>query len=814
MNTTSHRAELFFACQKPGIHAASPTASAGWHVTAAGVAFSIDCPAGSTPEPGALRAVGDPDLYIRGDQVRVQLAWGATTAEKLYVQVSCDGARCGEFGDRRIIVDEQWSVTVAMEQQGWRADVMLPWELLPEGSQERWQELRVGLIWCSANLGMMSWPTPFVTWNGWRLHLASLALGAPTMLPNELTSRAEQLLASLPERLGSYPDDAPDGRSRFAALLRKAYDREDLAAAVHRRASSNPMRTFLLIDGDPEDSRDDNLERNLTMLDQFDATGTAERLGRGEMLVNLAAIYHRDGDEALSQRLQQSIRRWLEHHPITRGLQPRVPAGEAGSSLAFRDVWASHINGSYTLGLIMRALFTLSMRKPIDSQLLELAFKRGLEAYRFGVEHIASHYHWNHSINWLNKMIEIATLSLEMSDSTQRVEACWNCMQQALETMILPDGLSQELCSMYCFVVFYRLMEAIDACDDAGVAVPASIRAWAIRLLESRCLGYLLPNGLDAGFSDSHGIPTDGFHPPPSRHDGYLRRVCGKLGRPDLLFMSTGGRHGERPEVLDHAARFAGIYAARTGWTRDDCALILDAGPLGRAHAHDDRLNFVYSYKTRVLLIDHTYPAGRTPNEFNSRGVSAHSTVTVDGFQSDYLPDFFKRVNRQEQSLRFERRYDLHYLEATHQLEEISGERHITVHRRIITQLTRFIWIVDRLEGQGSCISRSRFVLPAGAIDVSGSRFVTQSGVIDLGGMSLDGQRAEAHSPAWPPEAVGRHVVEFGGDAHDLPATRSYLLFPIEGGTCPWPEVEIAPGDEPARLTVRWPDGRVDRLQW
>ncbi len=814
MTNTLRWATAFYHAQRLGVQPVHPAASVDRELTDEGLTFTFHAPAPAGSTPGALRAVGDPDLYLVGDQVRVQLAWGSSHVDKLYVQASSDGNRCGEYGDRRLLDEQQWSCVQSRAEPGWQVRITLPWHLLPPAARGDVGALQVALVWCSPTVGLTAWPTPFVTWNAWRLTEAALRLDTPAMPPEQLTRRAEELLNTLEHRLGSFPDHVPDFDARFASLLIEPQSPDALAHTLHRRAAAAPVRTFLQPDGDPEGVPNHDRARNLALLEQFDATGSADAFYRGEMLVNLASLALHTGDDALAQQVQRSVGHWLRAHPITRGLQPRVPRGAAGSPTAFPDVWAAHINGSYTLGLLTRALYTLSMRQPIDGHLLALALKRGSEAYRFGLDHIASHYHWNHSINWLNKMVELATLGLEMRDAQERIATCWRCMEAALGTMVLPDGVSQELCAMYHFVAAYRLQEALDAARDADLSPPRALLQWEAKLLEGGLLAFQLPLGVDAGFSDSGGLSPEGWARPVPNRAAYLRRVCRQLERPDLLYIVTGGAEGDATVARSHAARYAGVYAVRTGWSPQDSALVLDAGPLGRAHAHDDRLNFVYSYKSRCLLPDHTYPGGLGADGWNARSAAAHNTVTVDGFRSDYIEDFSKRVNRTRQTLRFAQSGPVHGLEARHVLEELAGPRRVEVRRRILTRPDRFIWVIDTLTGEGRCTSHTRFVLPAGAVQVSGSAFATQFGDIDLAGRSLDGLTLQMHTPDWPPEAQGRPVLDFVDADHALPRTHSFLLVPFEQGRCMWPEVTAQVEDEAAVLELRWPDGQVEQAVW
>jgi hypothetical protein len=101
---------------------------------------------------------------------------------------------------------------------------------------------------------------------------------------------------------------------------------------------------------------------------------------------------------------------------------------------------------------------------------------------------------------------------------------------------------------------------------------------------------------------------------------------------PVFRWVVSGGREGVKPAYLSTALPWSGIDIMRTGWDKDAIWALFDAGPLGRAHVHEDKLN---------LLI---YAGGRSAIEESGRycyddsevshyvsSTRAHNTVRVDG---------------------------------------------------------------------------------------------------------------------------------------------------------------------------------------
>ncbi len=733
-------------------------------------------------------------------------------AHQVHWTVTCEGQGYSEFGDRRINPPDQWAWKVHQASDAWSAILALPLRTLAPHDPGT---LGFHLIRCAAAEGITSWPTPFAGWmHAHREAFVPLCFAA--LEADALEQRCHELRRAVHGTCHSFPNDVPDWHQQMAKLLKPDLEVDQLAEHVHQHARTHARRTFM-----------DQLDRlNPMQIDQaelieaIDALDADDRdrlrelagkwgielLNRGEPMMIAAYVYQQGGDEALAARVRLSLQRMIERWPIQVGLQRVSEGGQ----------WASSLN-IYPMGLAIRTLHMLSARAPQDQDLLLRLLKLAHEVIYFGEQTVANAYHFNHSINWADKVVEIAALCPYMRASEHWLELGWHHMRHALKAQILPDGVSQELCSGYNLVAYMRLTEAIQACEDSQLVVPADILDKAEEML---CAGtvYLLPNGAIAGFSDGYmGCDQDGYvHGPQSIHR-HLIQGGRRFNRADLLWLGTQGAQGQPPTHTDDARRWAGVYACRTGWTSRDQGLILDAGPLGRAHAHDDRLNFVYSYKERCLLVDGHYDMQQ--RRMFTCGPTAHSTVCVDGYKSDYIGNFDKWVNRKPQEDRCERVGDLYYLEAHHHLlpleDEGEGEREpISVHRRIIAQLDRFICVIDHVAGGGRHNIHSRLQLPRGEVVLDGARFHTTTGKIDLAGMHLNGAVFEQDPGNWAKGPDQQVTLRTSRHETALPFTQAVLLMPFEDGKLSWPKVSSELSAGACTIKIHWPDTEVQQLTW
>lgn len=102
--------------------------------------------------------------------------------------------------------------------------------------------------------------------------------------------------------------------------------------------------------------------------------------------------------------------------------------------------------------------------------------------------------------------------------------------------------------------------------------------------------------------------------------------------RQDFVWMATDGEEGQRPTALTSEFPWAGQYVMRSGWDPQDRFMIIDAGPYGTGHQHEDKLNFELWAYGEYLITDpgsYTYNYDSPWRQFMTSSLS-HNTVAVD----------------------------------------------------------------------------------------------------------------------------------------------------------------------------------------
>jgi len=194
-------------------------------------------------------------------------------------------------------------------------------------------------------------------------------------------------------------------------------------------------------------------------------------------------------------------------------------------------------------------------------------------------------------------------------------------LARELKGQFLPDGVQHELASHYHWVSLGNYQQFSDILDGAGIEVRPAIRAGMEKMWNYMALS-MRPDGRNPLNNDSD-------------LNDYRARVLAaarRYDRPDWIAVATGGREGRAPEPPSAVFPHAGQLIMRGGLGPDAHWAFFDAGPLGRAHQHYDKLHLSVTAFGRDLLTDsgrYTYKGGAWRGYFVSS--AAHNVVLMDG---------------------------------------------------------------------------------------------------------------------------------------------------------------------------------------
>jgi len=230
--------------------------------------------------------------------------------------------------------------------------------------------------------------------------------------------------------------------------------------------------------------------------------------------------------------------------------------------------------------------------------------------------------------NWLTAestaLYYIGTLLPEYREAGQWRDTGLQRLYTQMEEEVYPDGLEYELALGYGLWVLRNYSDVLDFAilNDRKREVPGD---WLDRIeaMYDYMLYASMPSGLVPGLNDSGNADRN----------AYMKRAAAYFPeRADFAWAASGGTEGEMPRDSSRAFDYSGHYVMRTGWGPEDRFLLMDAGPFGSGHQHEDKLTLILYALGRMHLVDagnYMYDRSRWRRYvLSTRG---HNTVRVDG---------------------------------------------------------------------------------------------------------------------------------------------------------------------------------------
>jgi len=326
---------------------------------------------------------------------------------------------------------------------------------------------------------------------------------------------------------------------------------------------------------------------------------------------NMANVYASTNDEKYAVAYRKQLLRWIA--------QTYVPEKWNGPGSAWRTI---------ECGIRLMGSWPVAYDGFRHSETLEDAVVLlNIASMHRQAAHLVAHPTGN---NWLMMEADgtytFSALFTELSDSeTNRGIAAGHLLSE-LEKQILPDGMQFELSPDYqsvvygCVINFYRLATQLGLASE----IPESF----VKLMRDTVHAAVLlstPAFTQPRTNDCFTIHT-------SRFTSSAQSLLGDA--PEYRFVNTKRAEGAPPEGETASAYlpYAGFAVMRTDWTENASYACFDVGPIGMAHAHQDKLN-INIFKGGEELI---YDDGGGQYEISaarSYALSAygHNTALVDG---------------------------------------------------------------------------------------------------------------------------------------------------------------------------------------
>ncbi len=535
----------------------------------------------------------------------------------------------------------------------------------------------------------------------------------------------------------------------------------------------------------------------------------------------LAEAYWEGGDDRFAKELCDQWVDWVEKNPV-----PLFTSGN--SSYTWRTIECGIRQSSTWPDCLYRVLdsehFTPEVAAVVTKSMIEHA--RHLMAWP------------SRGGNWLtmesNGLGTIGILLPEMKEAEDWLKTGLGRQYAELDNQVYPDGTQIELTTGYHQVSLSNFLGLASTALLNDIPLPGDYYTKLRRMFEYN-LYVQMPNGKTPSLND--GGTSDIKRSMQTAFELY--------GDPLFDWAASGGKRGNPPETTSHFFPYGGQMVMRSGWQPDARYLIMDAGPFGYGHQHEDKLSLMMYAFGKIQLIDPgNYHYDSSPWRKYTIDTPAHNTVMVDD-QSQHrrgLPRETFLVDEPSATNVWQTSERLDY--GAGQYDEGYGKKNEiqVTHRRQVLFVKPLYWlVVDSLDAEGPHRYESLFhfdadeaELDAGGptvrtIDPTSNCVIAAAGQSGLDVKIVKGQMeptlqgfvaAQKWRPSWkspdaePPEHGKREVptAVFTLQAEG-PARLVYAIMPYpEGVTAPIAIESIPSGDGPLHVKVALPGGIVDEI--
>lgn len=334
------------------------------------------------------------------------------------------------------------------------------------------------------------------------------------------------------------------------------------------------------------------------------------QLGRASFWGALGNAYAHTGDERYAQAFAKQMRSWVMQNP-----RPDKVDNGAGSS------WRTIECGIRLAGSWPGAYDRFVKSPSLSDDDLILFVQSFLEQARYLRQNQTGG-------NWLtmemNGLYTAGALFPEFTNAKDWRDYAARRLYDDISVQFLPDGAQYELTPGYHNVALDNVLGIVKTAKRAGrmIELPPDYVARLERAYDYN-LYLMTPNRSLPRFNDSWDVGVPG-----------LMQTAFQFfpARTDFQWVGTGGKQGVPPKETSHAFPWAGYYTMRSGWDPGANLLVLDAGPLGNGHSHQDKLNVVLWAWGREMLFDGGGGSYET-SRWRAYGTDtfSHNTVLVDG---------------------------------------------------------------------------------------------------------------------------------------------------------------------------------------
>ena len=344
---------------------------------------------------------------------------------------------------------------------------------------------------------------------------------------------------------------------------------------------------------------------------------------------NMARAYVGEGDESLAAAFRRQLLTWIKDTYVPTDIENQEKGdGNTWTASKKNEPWNGPGSTWRTIECGIRLLRNWPVAydgfrrsKSIEDVVLILMIA---SMHRQALHLIAHPTKCNWLIMEMNGVYTFSALFPELKDSEKHRKIASSILIRELSKQILPDGMHNELSPDYQSVTFTCAANFLSIAKSVGPEgeIPKEFSA-LIKSTADAAIKLSTPAFTQPRTNDTFTVPTKNF----------TSRAAALFGNsPEYDYVNTERSEGTPPKETSVLLPYAGFAVMRSDWDEDATYLCFDVGPLGAAHAHQDKLNINIYKGSEELIFDDgggQYDISRE-REYGISGYD-HNTVLVDG---------------------------------------------------------------------------------------------------------------------------------------------------------------------------------------
>ncbi len=545
-----------------------------------------------------------------------------------------------------------------------------------------------------------------------------------------------------------------------------------------------------------------------------------ESLNRHFHFRDLSTAYWESGDDRYAQGIADHVMDWIRRNP-----PPLLSSGN-GSAMT-NCTWQTLTTGIRMEGIWPDALYRCLGSPAFTDDVVVAMVKSSADQANHLVKNPTGG-------NWLTEesmgVYTVGTLFPEYRQAKEWRRVAIERLNRQLDEDVYPDGMQIELAAGYGNWVISNFANLLDRAGAVGLRdeIPADFLARLERAYNYH-LYAMMPNGAIPGLNDSG----------PANVRGHLEKAYGFFPRrADFLFGATLGAQGAEPAQTSYAFPYTGHFVMRSGWDANAVYALLDSGPFGYGHQHEDKLHFLlYAHGRQLLLDPGNYSYDRSPARHYVLGTHGHNTIMVDGEGQARRGNRDTYVWPKPWDTPTPRGDDTLWL-STPEADFVRGSYtdgygpkaaiKVTHTRRLVFAKPDYFILLDTLEPEGDQehTYTSLFHIDDTEAGLDETTLAVRTATPDKANLALvparrDGLSArvvkgqEEPFQGWsshPWRAIPTAVYTWQAKG---PSHQAMIAYPLRPGQeCPVRDVSLAVETGRAVVTVQWADGAADRCQF